>query len=160
MDEYVIAPKSSIVSIADAIRTKTGGIDGYSIEGIVSEITNMKNVDVRQGSVTFSENTVSYTFVDDSPNIFILYCESEDKKIYNSSQYIWCMFQDNRIFNYGNRQVKTSFIFGYNNGIYNYYAPYKTYYNTIGSFHNSNFNGYLGAGVTYHWYAIYGIDAE
>ena len=135
--------------------------DATLLDGMASMLESIEaggGVRVEQGSVTFSEEQGSYTFVTDSPDIFIAYVEDDSEPQYLSSKYIWMIIQDTRLFeNYG-KMVGTSYILGYNEGSNKYYTPYKGSYNRIGTFSSGNYNGYLGT-KTYKWYAIYGVTA-
>ena len=134
---------------------------GTLLDGMASLIESIETgggVRVEQGSVTFSEEQGSYTFVTDSPDIFIAYVEDDSKPQYFSSKYIWMAIQDTRLFeNYG-KMVRTSYILGYNKGANKYYTPYKGSYDSIGTFSSGNYNGVFGT-KTYKWYAIYGVTA-
>lgn len=120
--------------------------------------TSSGDIKIEQGSVTFAEKQSGYTFVTDSPDIFIAYVEDDSEPVYSSSNYVWMIIQDTRLFNYYGKMRETSYILGYNYGTKKYYTPYKTTYDSIGKFTASNFNSYLGA-KTYKWYAIYGVTA-
>ena len=131
-------------------------LDGMA--ALIESIEAGGGVRVEQGSVTFSEEQGFYTFVTDSPDIFIAYVEDDSKPQYFSSKYIWMVIQDTRLFeNYG-KMVGTSYILGYNDGVSKYYTPYKGSYNSIGTFSSGNYNGSFGT-KTYKWYAIYGVTA-
>ena len=135
--------------------------DGTLLDGMASLIEGIEaggDIRIEQGSVTFTENTTTYIFVSDSPDIFIAYVEDDTNPVYNSSNYIWAFIQDTRLFNYYNKQRPTMFAFGYNNGMRRYYTPMKCYWSIIGRFAGMDINGYLGA-KTYKYYAIYGVTA-
>ena len=125
---------------------------------IMSIPTSSGDIKIEQGSVTFAEEQSSYTFVTDSPDIFIAYVEDDSKPVYSSSNYIWMIIQDTRLFNYYGDMRKTSYILGYNQGSKKYYTPIKTECTSIGRFTSTDFNSRLGA-KTYKWYAIYGVTA-
>ena len=125
---------------------------------IMSIPTSSGDIKIEQGSVTFAEEQSSYTFVTDSPDIFIAYVEDDSKPVYSSSKYIWMIIQDTRLFNYYGDMKKTSYILGYNQGSKKYYTPIKTECTSIGRFTSTDFNSRLGA-KTYKWYAIYGVTA-
>ena len=132
-------------------------LDGMA-ELIMSIPTSSGDIKIEQGSVTFAEEQSSYTFVTDSPDIFIAYVEDDSKPVYSSSNYIWMIIQDTRLFNYYGNMRKTSYILGYNMGSKKYYTPVKTGCTSIGRFISTDFNSCLGA-KTYKWYAIYGVTA-
>ena len=132
-------------------------LDGMA-ELIMSIPTSSGDIKIEQGSVTFAEEQSSYTFVTDSPDIFIAYVEDDSKPVYSSSNYIWMIIQDTRLFNYYGNMRKTSYILGYNRGSNKYYTPVKTECTSIGRFISTDFNSCLGA-KTYKWYAIYGVTA-
>lgn len=115
------------------------------------------DIRIEQGSVTFAEAQTNYTFVTDSPDIFIVYVEDDSNPEYSSSQYIWMMIQDTRLFELYGNMYKTAYILGYNKGTHRYYTPYKGAAFTIGKL-TGEFNGRLGV-KTYKWYAIYGVTA-
>lgn len=134
---------------------------GTLLDGMASLIEAIEaggDIRIEQGSVTFAEETSSYTFVSDSPDIFIAYVEDDTIPVYSSSNYIWAFIQDTRLFNYYNKQHPTMFVIGYNSGLSKYYTPFKCTYTTIGRFMGMDFNGVLGA-KTYKYYAIYGVTA-
>ena len=134
---------------------------GTLLDGMASLVEAIEaggDIRIEQGSVTFAENTTTYTFVSDSPDIFIAYVEDDTNPVYNSSNYIWAFIQDTRLFNYYNKQRPTMFAFGYIKGTSRYYTPLKCKWSTIGGFANTDINGYLGA-KTYKYYAIYGVTA-
>ena len=135
--------------------------NGTLLDGMAALIDAIEaggDIRIEQGSVTFAENTASYTFVSDSPDIFIAYVEDDTKPVYNSSNYIWAFIQDTRLFNYYDKQCPTMFAFGRNNGTRKYYTPMKCCWSIIGRFAGMDTNGYLGA-KTYKYYAIYGVTA-
>ena len=134
--------------------------DGTLLDGMAALIESIEagGVRVEQGSVTFAEPVKSYTFLADSPDIFIVYVEDDSKPVYSSSNYIWMIIQDTRLFEQSGYTVQTSYIFGYNNGSHKYYTPFKSSASHIGGFVSLNYNGVLGA-KTYKWYAIYGVTA-
>ena len=131
------------------------------LDGMAALIESIEagGVRVEQGSVTFAEPAKSYIFVSETPNIFIAYVETDQRPVYSSSNFIWAIFQDERVWsNYG-RNVRTMFVFGQNGGDKKYYTPFKAGINSgIGIFSQADFNGLLGA-QTYKWYAIYGVTA-
>ena len=155
--------KSAKSAIAAAIAGKGVTVpDGTMLDGMAALIESIEaggggDIKIEQGSVTFATEQSSYTFVTDKPDIFIVYVENDSKPQYSSSNYIWVMIQDTRLFNYNGNMEKTSYIFGYNQGSHKYYTPYKTAAE-IGTFKGLYFNSKLGA-KTYKWYAIYGVTA-
>lgn len=135
--------------------------DGTLLDGMAALIDAIEaggDIRIEQGSVTFAEKTSSYIFVSDSPDIFIAYVEDDTKPEYSSSNYIWAIIQDKRLFNFYGKQKVTMFVIGYNSGLSKYYTPFKCTYTTIGRFMSMDFNGALGA-KTYKYYAIYGVTA-
>lgn len=156
-----------IINAKAAIKTAIEGKgvtvpDGTLLDGMAELIEAIEagggDIKIEQGSVTFAEQQSSYTFVIDSPDIFIAYVEDDSNPQYSSSKYIWMIIQDTRLFElYGKMRV-TSYILGYNMGTQKYYTPYKGAYSLIGKFSGTDFNGKLGA-KTYKWYAIYGVTA-
>lgn len=161
-DNSYIVTGADMVSLANKIREKAGVSDGLvSPDGWIEAIDGIEaggGVRIEQGSITFAEELQSYSFVEDSPDIFIVYVEDDSKPSYSSSKYVWAMIQDTRLFEYYGKMRKTSYIFGYNKGVGKYYVPLKTSYTRIGRFASSDFNGSCGA-KTYKWYAIYGVTA-
>ena len=154
-----------IINAKAAIKTAVEGKgvtvpDGTLLDGMAALIESIEagGVRVEQGSVTFAEPVNSYTFLADSPDIFIVYVEDDSKPVYSSSNYIWMIIQDTRLFEQSGFTVRTSYIFGYNKGSYKYYTPFKAAASHIGGLVPSNYNGVLGA-KTYKWYAIYGVTA-
>ena len=135
---------------------------GTLLDGMAALIESIQaggggDIKIEQGSVTFATEQSNYTFVTDKPDIFIVYVENDSKPQYSSSNYVWVMIQDTRLFNYNGDMGKTSYIFGYNQGSHKYYTPYKAIAD-IGTFKGLYFNSKLGA-KTYKWYAIYGVTA-
>lgn len=136
--------------------------DATLLDGMASLIESIEaggggDIKIEQGSVTFAEEQSSYSFVTDSPDIFIAYIEDDSNPQYSSSQYIWVMIQDTRLFDYYGKMTKTHYLFGYSAGSRKYYVPFKCGVNYVGQF-RSEFNGKLGP-KTYKWYAIYGVTA-
>lgn len=136
---------------------------GTLLDGMASLIESIAaggggDIKIEQGSVTFAEAQTTYSFVTDSPDIFIAYVEDDSNPEYSSSQYIWMMIQDTRLFEYCGEMHKTAYVFGYNKGTRKYYTPYKGTASTIGMFRSGDFYGILSA-KTYKWYAIYGVTA-
>lgn len=164
MDEYVIMNKTDLVSMADTIRDTLGSTDSIAVTDLgIKLIESIEagggGVRVEQGSVTFAEEQSSYTFVADTPDIFIVYVEDDSRPVYSSAQYVWMIIQDTRFS--GSSYIgdeNTSYIFGYNMGTGKYFVPFKKGISTIGMFRSADFNGRLGA-KTYKWYAIYGVTA-
>ena len=133
------------------------------LDGMASLIDSIEagggGVRVEQGSVTFAEAQNSYTFVADTPDIFIAYVEDDSRPVYSSAKYVWMIIQDTRFSGSSHVGEKnTSYIFGHNQGSGKYYVPYRMGISTIGVFRTTDFNGCLGA-KTYKWYAIYGVTA-
>ena len=154
--------ESAKTAIATAIEGKGVTVpEGTKLDGmaaLVEAISAGASIRVEQGSVTFAENTSLYTFVSDSPDIFIAYVENDTKPVYSSSKFVWAFFQDTRKHEYHGRQENTMFVFGYNSGSQKYYTPFKGKADPIGRYSNAMFNGFLGP-TTYKWYAIYGVTA-
>ena len=118
MDEYVIMNKSDLVSMADTIRDTLGSTDSIAVTDLgaklIESIEGGGGVRVEQGSVTFAEAQNSYTFVADTPDIFIAYVEDDSKPVYSSAQYVWMIIQDTRFS--GSSYIgeeNTSYIFGH-----------------------------------------------
>ena len=155
--------KGNITAALAAIAGKGVNVPDGSTSDALAELimsipTSSGDIKIEQGSVTFAEEQSSYTFVTDSPDIFIAYVEDDSKPVYSSSNYIWMIIQDTRLFNYYGNMRKTSYILGYNKGSKKYYTPVKTECTSIGRFISTDFNSCLGA-KTYKWYAIYGVTA-
>lgn len=155
---------SAKTSIVAAIEGKGVTVpDGTLLDGMATLIESIEtggggDIKIEQGSVTFAETQTNYSFVTDSPDIFIAYVEDDSNPEYSSSKYIWMMIQDTRLFKYYGLSCQTFYVFGYNKGMGKYYTPYKSPASTIGVFNSGDFNGILGA-KTYKWYAIYGVTA-
>ena len=135
--------------------------DTTLLDGMAALIESIEagGVRVEQGSVTFAEPTKEYKFVSEAPNIFIAYVETDQKPVYSSSNFIWAIFQDERVWSNHGRNERTMFAFGYGEGSRKYYTPIKGGISTgIGSFSSIDFNSSFGA-QTYKWYAIYGVTA-
>ena len=137
--------------------------DGSNSDALAELIASIQagggNIRIEQGSVTFVNTMRSYTFVNDKPDIFIVYVEDDSEQEYSNSKYIWAIIQDTRLFDYYGQQKPTAYFFGYNTGTKQYYTPYKRPYHAIGSYHSgTDFASVLGA-KTYKWYAIYGVTA-
>ena len=137
--------------------------DTTLLDGMAALIESIEagggGVRVEQGSVTFAEAQSSYTFVADTPDIFIAYVETDQKPVYSSSNFIWAIFQDERVWSNHGENVRTMFVFGYSKGSRKYYTPIKGGISAgIGSFSSMDFNSSFGA-QTYKWYAIYGVTA-
>lgn len=153
--------KSAKSAIAAAIAGKGVTVpDGTMLDGMAALIESIEagGVRVEQGSVTFAEAQNTYTFVADSPDIFIAYVEDDSAPQHISSKYVWMIIQDTRLFDYYGAMGKTSYILGYNEGTSKYYTPFKSSCDKIGKFSLDYFMGSLGA-KTYKWYAIYGVTA-
>ena len=131
-------------------------LDGMA--ALIESIEAGGGVRIEQGSVTFAEEQISYSFVTDSPDIFIAYVEDDSNPQYISSNYIWAMIQDTRLFDYYGQMRKTSYVFGYSKGTRKYYTPFKCSFDVIGAHSQGNYNSVLGA-KTYKWYAIFGVTA-
>ena len=142
--------------------------DGTLLDGMAALIESIEaggggGVRVEQGSVTFAEAQQSYTFVEDLPDIFIVYIEDDSNPQYISSQYIWAMIQDTRLFEFYGKMRETGYVFGYTSGSKKYYVPYRVAVSSgsvsyRGQFSNNFLNAMLGP-KTYKWYAIYGVTA-
>lgn len=144
---------AALAAIADKGVTVPDVSTSDALAGLIASIEtggSSSSIRVEQGSVTFTTNTTSYTFIDDEPDIFIAYVETDANPTYSSSQFIWALFQY--------KDVKKEYIFGYNKGGKNYYTPYFVNIYTAGGHTTGNYNAYLGA-TTYKWYAIYGVTA-
>lgn len=154
--------ESAKAAIKAAIEDKGVTVpDATLLDGMAALIESIEaggSIRVEQGSVTLAEKAGIYTFVDDNPDIFIVYIEDDSQKQYNQCQYVWAMVQDKRVWTYSGKDRPTQFTFGKNNGTQNYYTPFKGTFQQIGQFSDSYFNGDLGA-TTYKWYAIYGVTA-
>ena len=161
-DNSYISTGADMVSVANKIREKAGVSDGLVFpDGWIEAIEGIEaggEVRIEQGSITFAEELQSYRFVEDFPDIFIVYVEDDSGPSYSSSKYVWAMIQDTRLFEYYGKMCKTSYIFGYNKGPKKYYVPLKGSCTRIGTFMASDFNGSCGA-KNYKWYAIYGVTA-
>lgn len=135
--------------------------DATLLDGMAALIESIEagggDIRIEQGSVTFAEAQSKYSFVTDSPDIFITYIEDDSNPQYSSSKYIWVMIQDTRLFDYYGKMHKTHYLFGYNEGTRKYYVPFKCGVSNVGKF-SAEFNGKL-APKTYKWYAIYGVTA-
>ena len=157
---------SRIINAKSAIKTAIEGKgvtvpDATLLDGMAALIDSIEagsGVRIEQGSVTFAEEQSNYRFVTDSPDIFIAYVEDDSNPQYISSNYIWAMIQDTKLFNYYGQMQKTNYVFGYNKGTGRYYTPFKCSFDEIGSYSQVNYNSVLGA-KTYKWYAIYGVTA-
>ena len=162
-----------IINAKAAIKTSIEG-KGVTVpadtllDGMASLIESIEaggggGVRVEQGSVTFAEAQQSYTFVEDHPDIFIVYIEDDSKPTYISSQYIWAMIQDTRLFEFFGEMRETGYVFGYTSGSKKYYVPYKAAVSSSSVSYRGRFsNGFLNAMLgpkTYKWYAIYGVTA-
>lgn len=135
--------------------------DATMLDGLAPLIDGIETgggIRIEQGSVTFVEKTASYRFVNDKPDIFIAYVEDDSNPQYNSSNYIWAIIQDTRLFTLYGKQRLTAYYIGYNKGVQKYYTPYKSSYDYIGMYNGTNFASVLGT-KTYKWYAIYGVTA-
>ena len=136
-------------------------LDGMA--ALIDAIEAGGGIRVEQGSVTFAEKQSSYTFVEDTPDIFIVYIEDDSSPQYSSSKYVWVMIQDTRLFEHYGKMRQTGYVFGHNDGTNKYYVPLKISVSDninsyIGTFSGMMYSGYLGA-KTYKWYAIYGVTA-
>lgn len=150
---------AALSAIADKGVTVPDGSTSDALAGLIQAIqAGGGNIRIEQGSVTFAETVSIYTFVNDKPDIFIVYVEDDSKPIYSDSRYIWAIIQNTILFDYYGKQRPTMYAFGYNHGSMKYYTPYKCTYDKIGAYSSSNFNSRLGA-KTYKWYAIYGVTA-
>lgn len=146
---------AGLTSIADAIREKAGTTEALSFPaGMAAAIAGIEtggSIEVKTGEVTLTETKVSYTFLSDNPDIFILYKADNNGNTYSDARYVWAIIQ------YKNSKIQ--YTYGYNQGTSKYYVPLykKTNAFVTGRFSNGVFNGMLGA-TTYKYIGIYGID--
>lgn len=174
-DNSYIVTGADMVSLADKIREKAGVSDGLVFpNGLIEAIEGLKTdgARVETGTVTFAEDTYPYTFVSDSPDIFIAHLDflepNQDSKIpvtryiYKGSSdvnYVYAFIQYHKNWTYYKHEKTTiEWDIGFINGSKTIYAvapvaPYK-----IGVY--SAMNGLLGAGQTYRYWAIYGVTVE
>ena len=120
-------------------------------ELIASIVTGGGDVTVQAGSVTFAENTKAYTFVEGSPDLFVLYATPTTNIEHSEAKYEWAHVQK--------KSEQMTWTYGYNTGMYKYYTPLLTPYkvaNNYGKWPNGFFGGDLGA-TTYNWIAIWGV---
>lgn len=149
-----IVQEESLITVADAIRAKGSTTDALSFpDGFKTAIEAIQaggGATVKTGSVTFNTAiTSSHVFVDDAPDIFILFSANTTKPEHNAANGIWAIVQI--------KKIKIQFTFGHNNGNLKYYVPYNSELEDaqMGMYTNALFNGKLLA-TTYNWIAIYG----
>lgn len=151
---------AGLKQIADAIREKGGTSDNLAFPTAMAEaiaaIDVGGNVMVETGSVTLSEDVTSYTFVDGSPDVLIVFSGNEEKPIHTARKGLIAMVRM--------KSSKRMYFIGYNNGTKNYYMPYFSVsvaagQENIGYFSSGIYNSRLLASASpYIWYAIWGVE--
>lgn len=152
---------AALAAIADKGVTVPDGSTSDALAELIASIEaggGGSSISIKQGSVTFAAPTTSYQFVEDTPDIFIAYVETDNKPVYSSSQFVWAFIQDTRLFEFYDVIYQTGFYFGYTFGSKRYYTPSKSVARHIGWYSDDDFYSALGE-TTYRWYAIYGVTA-
>lgn len=178
-DNSYIVTGADMMSIANKIREKAGVSDGLVFPNgwleTIEAIESGGSIEFKTGTVTFTEKVKSYIFVNDVPDLFILYIEQPMKNTTTSQQpddvvsstvstnaYVWTMIQYKRSgWKYYTTTYPLAVYFtGYNVGTNKLYTSLAMGANLedMGAFRSGNFNSSLGA-VTYRWFAFYGIEA-
>lgn len=150
---------AGLKQIADAIREKGGTSDNLAFpqamaEAIAAIEAGGGNIRIETGSVTFAEDQTFYKFLEDKPDVFILYSANEECPIHTDRQGLVAMVEK--------LTGKHRWHFGYNKGTKKYYAPFysvtdSSSYNPA-EFSATHFNSYLLASASpYVWYAIWGV---
>jgi hypothetical protein len=142
-------------AIGDAIRGKTGGTDKLTLAQMAEAIAGIQTgggVRVVTGTVTFAEDTTAHDFLDEEPDVFVLYKEDSLGETHSAAQGIWATVMYKQT-----DGTKVRYTFGYNKGSKKYYAPdiFTTSGLTIGRVQNTHFNSYL-LPATYRYFGIYG----
>lgn len=151
---------AGLKQIADAIREKGGTSDNLAFPTAMAEaIAAIEawggNIRIETGSVTFAEDQYGYRFLEEKPDVFILYSANEEKPIYSSVQGVVAMVRK--------LSGRRMWHFGYNKGSKKYYVPHYGVDNSSSfnpaSFSNGEFNSCLAAIASpYVWYAIWGVE--
>ena len=167
---------SKLKSVADAIRSAGGTTEPMSFpSGMVEAITAIQagsNIRVETGTVTFAEDTTLYDFVSDNPDILFVHLDFPEASINNSipltqytyqigcdTEYIYAFIQYPKIWKaYNYNKTKIEYDIGYASGTRKIYAVMTVAQDKTGC--GPNFNGHLGAGLTYRYWAIYGVTVE
>lgn len=151
---------AGLKAIADAIREKAGTSDNLAFPaGMAEAIAAIKagggSIRIETGSVTFAEDQLGYVFLEDKPDVFILYSANEEKPTHTDRQGLVAMVKK--------LTGKHLWHFGYNKGTIKYYTPYHSTSNMSAfnpaSVESGEFNSVLLASASpYVWYAIWGVE--
>ena len=148
--------KGNITAALAAIAEKGVTVpDGSTSDALAELIASIEaggggGIEIKSGTSTMAEQVRAYSFVNDKPDVFIMYRIDDTKPTYNVSNFIWALFQF--------KSLGKQYIFGYSIGTSKYYVPSYVKLTLSGAFNSVDFNSYLGAGVTYKWHAFYGGD--
>ena len=156
MAEY-LTQDVDLQTIANAIREKAGTSDALAFPaGFAEAIAAIQSggggdIRIETGTVTFASDPAEYLFLNENPDIFVVYSASEGNPTYNTRQGIWVWI----------RKPSELLVFGYNKGVTKYYTPFRS--TNLGPqrcyVSGSDFNGKLIASASpYVWYAIWGVS--
>lgn len=146
--------------------------NGVDLFGLLGTMESGNNIRVETGTVTFAEDTGRYVFASDNPDILFVHLDFPEASINNAipltkytyqvncdTQYIYAFIQYPKIWkSYNYNKNKIEYDIGYASGTKKIYAVMTAAQDKTGR--GPNFNGYLGAGKTYRYWAIYGVTVE
>lgn len=140
---FFLTQEESLTKLAQAIREKSNSNSSLTFpDGMISQLENI-GIKIVQGSVTFEEKQKAYLFLEDPPDIFILYLAEAELV---QTETISCIIQISK---------KETYTIGYNNGILQYYSCFKNSSGRMGAYQNgTDFAGTLGP-YTYNYIGIY-----
>lgn len=146
--------------------------NGVDLFGLMGTMESGNNIRVETGTVTFAENTKLYNFVSDNPDVLFVHLDFPEASMNNSiplteytyqigcdTEYIYAFIQYPKIWKaYNYNKTKIEYDIGYASGTKKIYAVTTVAQDKTGR--GPTVNGYLGAGLTYRYWAIYGVTVE
>lgn len=146
--------------------------NGVDLFGLMGTMESGNNIRVETGTVTFAEDTKLYNFVSDNPDVLFVHLDFPEASMNNSipltqynyqigcdTQYIYAFIQYPKIWKaYNYNKTKIEYDIGYASGTKKIYAVTTVAQDKTGR--GPSLNGYLGAGLTYRYWAIYGVTVE
>lgn len=143
MNNFFLIQEESLTRVADAIREKSNSNILLTFpDGMILQLENI-GAKIVQGSVTFEEEVGYYVFLENKPDIFILYLA--ETKLINQTNYVFNVIQLSK------EEVYTT---GYNKGTAQYCVGFKGQAIEMGTFSSNDFNTKLGP-YTYNYIGIY-----
>lgn len=131
--------------------------DGANSDVLADLITSISSgTKIETGTMTFTEDISSYTFVDGDtpPDIFILYLADTTQPVYSDVDGVWALIQI--------LAANQQFVYGHNSGVRKYYTPFSTNIinsSVMGTWSNGTISrSVLVANRPYNWIAIYGVN--